>query len=373
MSRMTAEHGTGGLAARQMPLIHRIFRRELPSLRTTVGEVPPTGVERARSVAGHLRFVLDGLHHHHTNEDEMVWPLLVDRVGLDAPLVERMAQQHGQIDDAMKQVRQAVDPWAERPVGTATATLVSRLGVLIEALQAHLDEEEGVVVPLIDQYLTREEWEEMGRKGFEKFAPKERPIAMGQLVEVATPDEAIAMFADLPVFIRLLWTVAGKRQYRRYIGRVRGRPVNPVIKGLFRTATPLLVRSYQRSDGRRGGRAKGLPVLLLTVAGRTSGLERTTPVAYLEHDGGYLVGGSGGGSQLEPQWFRNLRRADRASVRIGADTHTVTIRVPDRAERDRLWTEVVLARAPFFAEYERKSARLIPLALLNPSRMRAAP
>ncbi len=109
MSRMTAEHGTGGLAARQMPLIHRIFRRELPSLRTTVGEVPPTGVERARSVAGHLRFVLDGLHHHHTNEDEMVWPLLVDRVGLDAPLVERMAQQHGQIDDAMKQVRQAVD------------------------------------------------------------------------------------------------------------------------------------------------------------------------------------------------------------------------------------------------------------------------
>ena len=373
MTSTSLGRGTGGMAAQEMPLIHRIFRRELRSLRRIVGDVPPTAGERARSVADHLAFVLDGLHHHHTTEDEMVWPLLVDRVGLDAPLVERMAQQHGQIDVAVADVRRAADQWAAKPTATATATLAHCLGALIETLQAHLDEEENVVVPLIDQYLTRQEWEEMGRKGFEKFAPKERPIAMGQLVEVATPDESTMMLGDLPLSIRLLWKVAGKRQYRHYVGRVRGHPSNPVLNLLFRSATPLLIRSYQRSDGRRGGRAKGLPVLLLTVAGRTTGLERTTPVAYLEHDGGYLVGGSGGGSQLEPQWFRNLRRADRASVRIGADTHTVTIRVPDRAERDRLWTEVVLARAPFFADYERKSARLIPLALLNPSRMRAAP
>lgn len=79
-----------------------------------------------------------------------------------------------------------------------------------------------------------------------------------------------------------------------------------------------------------------------------------------------MVCGSGGGSQLEPQWFRNLRRAAEGTVRINADTQTVAIRVPDRAERDRLWAEVVLPRDPFFLEYERKAARLIPLALLTP-------
>lgn len=364
MTSTTQAHGTGGLAAQQMPLIHRIFRRELPVLRTIVGEVPPGGVERVRSVAAHLHFVLDGLHHHHANEDEMVWPLLMGRAGPDAVLVERMPQQHDQIDDAVAQVRRAADRWAQAPA--SSAALVQSLGVLIEALQAHLDEEERLVVPLIDKHLTRHEWEEMGRKGFEKFAPKERPIAMGQLLEVATPDEANAMFADLPVFIRVLWRVAGRRQYRRYVGRVRGRPVNPLVKALFRSATPLMIRSYQRSDGRRGGRAKGLPVLLVTVAGRNSGLQRTNPVAYLEHEGEYLVAGSGGGSQLEPQWFRNLRHADRATVRVGAATHEVTVRVPDPTERARRWDEAVLPCAPVFADYERKAARLIPLALLKP-------
>ncbi len=366
MTSTSLGRGTDGMATQQMPLIHRIFRRELPSLRRMVGEVPPTGAERARSVADHLHFVLDGLHHHHSNEDEMVWPLLVDRVGLDAPLVERMAQQHRQIDVAVADVRGAAGPWAAKPTATTAATLASRLDALIEALHAHLDEEENVVVPLIDQHLTRQEWEEMGRKGFEKFAPKERPIAMGQLVEVATPEEAKAMFADLPVFIRLLWKVAGRRQYRHYVGRVRGHPSNPVLNLLFRSATPLLIRSYQRSDGRRGGRAKGVPVLLITIVGRRTGIERTTPVAYFEHDGGYLVSGSGGGAQLEPQWFRNLRHTAQATVRVSADTHTVAVRVPDRAERDRLWAEVVLPSAPFFGDYERKAARLIPLALLTP-------
>lgn len=358
--------GTGGMATQQMPLIHRIFRHEFRSLRKMVDEVPPIGGKRARSVADHLGFLLDSLHHHHTNEDEMVWPLLLDRVGLDAPLVERMAQQHGQVDVAMADVRSVADQWAALPTATASAALASALGALIETLDAHLDEEENVVVPLIDEHLTRQEWEEMGRKGFEKFAPKERPIAMGQLVEVATPDEAALMLGELPAPIRLLWKVAGKRQYRNYVGRVRGRPLNPALKGLFRSVTALQVRRYQRSDGRRGGRAKGLPVLLMTVAGRRTGIERTTPVAYFEHDGGYLVSGSSGGAPPEPQWFRNLRRADRVTVRVGAETQTVTVRVPQRGERDRLWAEVVLPRAPFFADYERKADRLIPLALLTP-------
>ena len=38
------------------------------------------------------------------------------------------------------------------------------------------------------------------------------------------------------------------------------------------------VRRYLRSDGRRGGRAHGKPVLLLTTTGRRSGRAIVTPV-----------------------------------------------------------------------------------------------
>lgn len=324
------------------------------------------GGARARAVADHLGFVLDALHHHHTNEDDMVWPLLRERAGLDAPLVARMEQQHHQVDSAVAGVRDAVSAWVERPTADRSASLTAALSELIELLDAHLDEEERDVVPLIDRHLTREEWTAMGRAGFEKFAPAERSIAMGQMLDVATEEEARRMFAELPLPVRVLWWVAGRRQYRRHVRAVWGRPENPVLRRLFRVANTLSVRAYRRSGGRRGGAVKGLPVLLVTVRGRRTGVDRTTAVAYFDIDGSYLVCGSAGGAQSEPQWFRNLRRVDRATVQIGADTHLVDVSVPERAERDRLWDEIVLPRAPFFAKYEQKSRRLMPLAVLTP-------
>jgi hypothetical protein len=42
MSTTDDVRGTGGAAAREMPLIHRIFRHEFRSLRRLVTEVPQT-------------------------------------------------------------------------------------------------------------------------------------------------------------------------------------------------------------------------------------------------------------------------------------------------------------------------------------------
>lgn len=364
---MATVHGTGGLAAWQMPLIHRIFRHELRTLERIVAEVPASADGRARRVANHLDFLLDGLNHHHCNEDDMVWPLLKGRAGPDAALVERMEQQHGEIDVRVADVRRSVDTWAADPGRASAAALVAVLGSLRSTLEMHLDEEEQVVVPLIDEHLTREEWEDMGRRGFEKFAPKERPIAMGQLLEVATPDEARRMFADLPLPIRVLWRVAGKRQYRRHVAGVRGKQLSPALQRAAGKANHLAVGLYRRSGGKIGGRAKGVPILLITVRGGRTGRERTVPVVYFDLDGGYLVCGSAGGMAREPQWFRNLRRADHAVVQIGSETHPVAVRVPESDERDRIWREVVLERAPIFAKYESKAARVIPVALLAPA------
>ncbi|MEV4145583.1 nitroreductase family deazaflavin-dependent oxidoreductase [Amycolatopsis sp. NPDC049691] len=131
-----------------------------------------------------------------------------------------------------------------------------------------------------------------------------------------------------------------------------------------RLANKLAVALYRRGLGRT---AKRRPVLLLTVAGRRTGSPHTVPVAYFDHDGGYLVAASAGGAKREPQWFRNIRAADDAQVRVGDRARDVDVRIPDAAERDRLWRDVVLRRAPFFADYERKSGRTIPLCLLTPS------
>lgn len=363
----THELGTGGMAAWQMPLIHRIFRGALREVQRRVPDVPPSATERAHALTDHLTFTLDGLRHHHTTEDELVWPLLVQRVGPDAPLVARMEAQHHDIDDAVGRVRATAAAWSDRRDQGTAGALTEAIGELLGVLETHLDEEERDVVPLIDEHLSVAEWEDLGRRAFEKFEPRERPIAMGQLLEVATPDEARRMFADLPFAARVLWTVTGRRQYRRRMAAVRGRPLNPVLRRVLRAAKPMAVGTYRRSGGRRANQAKGVPVLLITVRGRRSGVERTTPVAYFGTDAGYLVCGSGGGMQTEPEWFRNLRRTDRATIQLGTETMPVAARVLGREDRQRLWDEVVLPRAPFFASYEERSGRVIPLAVLTPS------
>jgi deazaflavin-dependent oxidoreductase (nitroreductase family) len=143
--------------------------------------------------------------------------------------------------------------------------------------------------------------------------------------------------------------------------------MSAVTRRLARAAITLAVGLYRRSGGRIGGTARGgAPVLLLTVAGRTTGTPRTTPVSFFEQDGSYVVVGSGGGSAAEPQWMRNVRAASTAHVQIKRQQQDVAVRMAEGEERDRLWRDVVVARAPSFAAYEGKSGRTMPLAVLTP-------
>lgn len=213
---------TAGAAAREMPLIHRIFRHQFAEVRTLVRAVTAADLKRVRSVAGHLGFLLDALHMHHTTEDDLIWPKLLDRAGLDAPLVERMEEQHQQINVSVAEVRAAMSVWCSDPTPATSSALADRIGEFLVVLENHLDEEEQVVVPLIDRHLTEAEWQDVGERGFEKFTSAQRWIATGQLVEVATPEEAAMMFAQLPPPVKVLWHLIGKRKYRRYITPVRG-------------------------------------------------------------------------------------------------------------------------------------------------------
>jgi deazaflavin-dependent oxidoreductase (nitroreductase family) len=142
--------------------------------------------------------------------------------------------------------------------------------------------------------------------------------------------------------------------------------MNPVANKVMAAGNRAAAWVYRRTKGRVGGSAKGVPVLLLTVPGRKSGTLRTVPVAYFEHGNGYLVAASAGGAKTDPQWIHNLGAAGKAHVTVFKDQHDVDARIADRAERDKLWEEVVLAQAPFFAKYEEKFGRTIPIALLTP-------
>ena len=121
-----------------------------------------------------------------------------------------------------------------------------------------------------------------------------------------------------------------------------------------------------QEQGQAGSQGqRGTPVLILTVKGRRSGRPFSCPVAYFERAGGWLVVGSAAGMPQEPQWFKNLRAADAAVVELGDARHDVAVRVLEGAERDDAFAQV-LTENPGFADYETKSGRAMPLALLTP-------
>jgi deazaflavin-dependent oxidoreductase (nitroreductase family) len=123
---------------------------------------------------------------------------------------------------------------------------------------------------------------------------------------------------------------------------------------------------YRASGGRLMGKVRGMPVLLITIPGRKTGEPHTTPVLYFDDDGKFVVTGSGAGSAQEPQWFKNLRRTDQAEIEIGRRRTPVDVAIASDEERGILWQRLLL-RAPFFADYQKKVERQIPMAILTPT------
>lgn len=109
----------------------------------------------------------------------------------------------------------------------------------------------------------------------------------------------------------------------------------------------------------------GLPELMLTVAGRKSGIPRSTPLLCVPHAGGWLVAGSNWGQEKPPLWVGNLAAADRATVRFHGHETAVVPRRAEGAERAELW-QVMLATWPNYAKYEQRTTREIQVFVLGP-------
>ncbi|MFI9811927.1 nitroreductase family deazaflavin-dependent oxidoreductase [Saccharothrix variisporea] len=126
-----------------------------------------------------------------------------------------------------------------------------------------------------------------------------------------------------------------------------------------------LVAEFRANGGRVGGRFEGANLLLLTTVGAKSGQERVSPLAYTRDGDRYVVAGSYAGSPKHPAWYFNILANPKVTLEVGEETFEATATViEDRAERDRLYAGMV-AYSPVFAEYEKKTERVIPVVVFE--------
>ena len=125
-----------------------------------------------------------------------------------------------------------------------------------------------------------------------------------------------------------------------------------------------LIAEFHLKHGKHIGRF-GDRLLLLTTKGAKSGRAQLVPLAYHRDGDRYVIAASKSGAPMNPDWYHNLVKHQRATVEVGDEHFEVTATpIPDGPERDRLF-EAHAALMPGFRDYVRKTKRVIPIVVLE--------
>jgi deazaflavin-dependent oxidoreductase (nitroreductase family) len=127
------------------------------------------------------------------------------------------------------------------------------------------------------------------------------------------------------------------------------------------------VTLYEKSGGTEGTTLRGMPVIIMTMRGATSGKLRKVPVMRVEREGAYAAIASKGGAPKHPVWYANLLADPHVELQDGPVKQDMTARELEGEER-RLWWDRAVAAYPDYATYQTKTDRVIPVFVLEATR-----
>jgi len=97
---------------------------------------------------------------------------------------------------------------------------------------------------------------------------------------------------------------------------------------------------YETSGGKLWNTFLGCPCAILTTTGKKTGLERKTPLLYLEYKNQVVMVASQGGFSTEPFWYKNTLANPVVSIQIGNNKRKMTARIATQAEAEFLWPQL---------------------------------
>jgi deazaflavin-dependent oxidoreductase (nitroreductase family) len=127
-----------------------------------------------------------------------------------------------------------------------------------------------------------------------------------------------------------------------------------------------IIEEFRANEGRVGGIFEGNTLLLLHHTGARSGRSRINPLAYQSDNGRYVVFASKAGAPTNPDWYHNLKAHPDVTIEVGTDTIDVLASEATGEERERLY-RTQAERLPQFAEYAKRTERVIPVVVLTPT------
>ncbi|MCT9931853.1 hemerythrin domain-containing protein [Planotetraspora sp. A-T 1434] len=221
---------------RDMLVIHEAFRQSYRRMPELVMGVAPGDVDRAAIVADHIQLMEQFLHLHHKGRDDLLWPKLLDRASERlGPAVALLERRHAEIATLMTDASVRLAAWRRKPSAVYGTELADSLEKLGTRLAEHLATEERDVLPLVPDYVTAEEWHELGDHAIKGLPKNKLPIIFGMLASLAEPEVVTLMLSAVPLVPRLIMPLLGPRAYARHAQRVyeRSQPPDAWTAGFF--------------------------------------------------------------------------------------------------------------------------------------------
>jgi iron-sulfur cluster repair protein YtfE (RIC family) len=203
----TADAGTRTADLTGITIAHRMMRTDLHRLTPTterIADGETCSPRRAAALARWVENVCEEIHHHHTAEDELAWPVIARHAGQAVDLTE-LSDDHAALDPLLDGLRAAAGALRGASAADrrdAARELARRLSALRDEIDEHLEAEEADLFPVIERYVPADEWDTVVA-GVQKGGPGLR-FMLPRVLAVVTDEEFASMRTEAgPVLLAL--------------------------------------------------------------------------------------------------------------------------------------------------------------------------
>lgn len=184
--------------------------------------------ERTEIIADHIDLITASLHLHHGIEDAQVWPALLQCDSDDVThIVESMQSQHARIEELAAHVDAALAAWRSTATAGTRDALADAVDRFVSLLREHMRLEEQQVVPLMEKYITAEEWGRMLQAEAGDTDPDSLVLDFGMMMYEGDADLIEGAVASMPPEVQPVIRDMGRRAYATHAELVYGTATPP--------------------------------------------------------------------------------------------------------------------------------------------------
>lgn len=200
--------------------VHEAFRRGLrdapAQAEASIGEP-----ERAQRFVNYLLDLLALLHAHHEGEDEVLYPLLVERVPEQRALFAEMDAQHQGVTSSLESCTAAARAFGASATRGDAESLASACDTLGSILESHLGDEEVQILPIAAVWVTPEEWGRLPAHAMMSYRGDRLWMLFGLATEAMAPAVLADIVEHLPPPLADMWLGFGADAFASEMAAIR--------------------------------------------------------------------------------------------------------------------------------------------------------